>query len=351
MTRVGISIAWLAALYGCSGTHDRNLASRQGESRSPGLVRQKTTGLTRLKDTAQSRPPPMNRVRLGAVPTPRRTSRKANDSVAAYAPAVERDTGVGEVANSPTVVDSVTPNVDTTDSATPSVDTMDSVTPNVETADSVMPNADTAMTRDTQSVNPPPVNPGISPSPASDSLPASASANMLPVGTEIPAALEDSLNSRHDTAGKLVTARVMNDVKGPDDRIFIPAGSQVRLTVTRLEPARSKSAADGKIAVRVDGIVIGDRLQRVSANVRPIPHELRGRGVTTGDAAKVGVGAAGGAVLGKVIGKNTKGAVIGGVVGAAGGAVVASQTASRDVVVTARTPFTFVLTAPLVSPR
>jgi hypothetical protein len=41
--------------------------------------------------------------------------------------------------------------------------------------------------------------------------------------------------------------------------------------------------------------------------------------------------------------------VIGGVVGAAGGAVVASQTASRDVVVKARTPVTFVLTEPLVA--
>ena len=49
-------------------------------------------------------------------------------------------------------------------------------------------------------------------------------------------------------------------------------------------------------------------------------------------------------MLGRVLGGNTKGAVIGGVVGAAGGAVVASQTASRDVVVKAKTPVTFVLT-------
>jgi hypothetical protein len=64
----------------------------------------------------------------------------------------------------------------------------------------------------------------------------------------------------------------------------------------------------------------------------------------------VGAGAAGGAVLGRVIGGSTKGAVIGGVVGAAGGAVVANQTATRDVVVKAKTPVTFVLTAPLVTP-
>jgi uncharacterized membrane protein len=94
---------------------------------------------------------------------------------------------------------------------------------------------------------------------------------------------------------------------------------------------------------------VGGGIQKISANVQPVPHELRGRGVTAGDAAKVGVGAAGGAVLGKVIGKDTKGAVIGGVIGAAGGAVVASQTATRDVVVKAKTPVVLVLTQPLVA--
>ena len=82
-----------------------------------------------------------------------------------------------------------------------------------------------------------------------------------------------------------------------------------------------------------------------------MPYELRGRGVTGEEAAKVGVGAAGGAVVGRVLGGNSKGAVIGGVVGAAGGAVVASQTAAKDVVVKARTPVALVLTAPIVFPR
>lgn len=91
-------------------------------------------------------------------------------------------------------------------------------------------------------------------------------------------------------------------------------------------------------------------LQPVKATVQPVSRELRGRGVSGSDAAKVGVGAAGGAVLGRVLGGSTKGAVIGGVVGAAGGAVVASQTATRDVVVKARTPVVLVLTAPLTTP-
>ena len=92
------------------------------------------------------------------------------------------------------------------------------------------------------------------------------------------------------------------------------------------------------------------RLLPVKANIQPVPRELRGRGVTGSEAAKVGGGAAAGAVLGRVVGGNTKGAVIGGVAGAAAGAVVANQTATRDVVVKAKTPLVLVLTAPLSAP-
>jgi len=140
----------------------------------------------------------------------------------------------------------------------------------------------------------------------------------------------------------------MEPVTASDGSTLIQAGAPVRFTVSRLRAARSKSA-QGRLALQVDDIGIGGELRKVSADVNPVPHELRGRGVGSSEAAKVGVGAAGGAVLGRVIGGNTKGAVIGGVVGAAGGAVVASQTATRDVVVKAKTPVVLTLTQPLVA--
>lgn len=161
--------------------------------------------------------------------------------------------------------------------------------------------------------------------------------------------LDDSIDSRRDSVGQRLSAHVMEEVRSPAGEALIKAGAPVRLTITKLEPAKNRSSA-GKLTFRVDGIEVGGRLQKISADVRPVPHELRGRGVTAEDAAKVGVGAAGGAVLGRVIGGNTKGAVIGGVVGAAGGAVVAHQTASRDLVVKAKTPLVFVLTEPLATP-
>jgi hypothetical protein len=171
----------------------------------------------------------------------------------------------------------------------------------------------------------------------------------LAVGTEIHAALDDSITSRRDTVGKQVSAHVMQNVVGPDGKTLIAAGTPVRLTIERLRPARSKSS-QGRFALRADGIALNGMLQPVKAELRPVPRELLGRGVTGSEAAKVGGGAAAGAVLGQVIGGNTRGAVIGGVAGAAAGAVVASQTATRDVVVKAKTPLVLMLTAPLVVP-
>ena len=197
--------------------------------------------------------------------------------------------------------------------------------------------ADTALTPSVP--NPVPAN-----EPAAD-----ASRRTLPIGTEIHAALDDSISSRRDSAGRSITAQVTENVTGAGGRILIPSGSTVHLTVTRLGSSKSKNSP-GRLGLRVDSVQLGNEVRTIEATVQPVSRELRGRGVTGGDAAKVGVGAAGGAVLGRVIGGNTKGAVIGGVVGAAGGAVVASQTATRDVVVKAKTPVVFVLTAPLVTP-
>jgi hypothetical protein len=178
---------------------------------------------------------------------------------------------------------------------------------------------------------------------------ATATNRTLPVGTEIMVALNDSISSRRDTVGRRLSAHVMEKVTSPAGQTVIDAGAPVRLTLTKLEPAKNRKPS-GKITFRVDGIEVGGRLQKISADVRPVQHELQGRGVTAEDAAKVGIGAAGGAVLGRVIGGNTRGAVVGGVVGAAGGAVVAHQTATRDVIVKAKTPLVFVLNEPLVTP-
>jgi hypothetical protein len=240
------------------------------------------------------------------------------------------------------VIDSAVASKDTVRRPVDSVTTAQRDTAPTPLSDTATALPDTAAARDTALPSPRP-----SPPENSNSGTNSAAARTLPIGTEIHVALDDSINSRKDTVGRTVTAVVMENITGSDGKTLIAAGTPVRLTVTRLSPARSKGS-QGRLRLKVDGIGLGQELSPVTAEVQPVPHELRGRGVTAGDAAKVGVGAAAGAVAGKVIGKSTKGAVIGGVIGAAGGAVVASQTATRDVFVKARTPVTMRLTQPLV---
>jgi hypothetical protein len=178
--------------------------------------------------------------------------------------------------------------------------------------------------------------------------PFAPAARSLPAGTTVQAQLQDSLNSRSDSAGKIVMARINTAITDRNGQVVVPAASPVQLSVAQLEPAKTRSATDGKLVLRVDSVLVDGRAYPVAASVQPVPHELRGRGVSAGEAEKVGVGAAAGAVLGRVLGGNSKGTIIGGVVGAAGGAVVAAQTASRDVVVKPGTWVSFVLTAPLV---
>jgi hypothetical protein len=171
-------------------------------------------------------------------------------------------------------------------------------------------------------------------------------ASVLAAGTVIHVSLQDSINSRRETFGRRISGKVMQNVTAPNGEVLVRAGAPVSLTVTRLAPGRGNGKGD--LEIRPDSITINGRSRSLVGKIGSVPYELKGRGVTGSEAAKVGVGAAGGAVVGRVITGKTKGAVVGGVIGAAGGAVVASQTASKDVVVAARTPVAVVLSAPLV---
>ncbi len=347
MNRLTLALAGVVLASGCSDNRDRRTPGADNLTRPLEVARVDTTQpLSPAEHHVTKSPEPV------AMPKPRKAKRPPKKAPPAATASVEDTTARG-YAPGPSPGSVETPVVDTDRTAAPDSNVMPARDTAPPTAPAPAPDTAAARTPDTpstadtgSSVASDTAPPTLEPATASTA----AGARTLPIGTEIHAALDDSINSRSDTAGRIVTAVVMENVTGSDGKTLIAAGAPVRFTVTRLSAAKSKSA-QGRLALRVDGIgMVGGQLQRVSADVRPVPHELRGRRVTAGDAAKVGVGAAGGAVLGKVIGKTTKGAVIGGVIGAAGGAVVASQTASRDVVVKARTPVTFVLTEPLVAP-
>lgn len=169
----------------------------------------------------------------------------------------------------------------------------------------------------------------------------------LGAGARIEATMAQAITSRSNKAGETVTTTVSADAKDRNGRVVVPAGSTVDLLITQLEPAKNKGQADGKLTFQVTAATVRGQRYPMAAEVTSIPHTLKGRGVTAGEAEKVGVGTAIGVVAGRVIGGNATGAVVGGAVGAAGGTVVAIQTASRDVVVSAGAPVVITLTGPL----
>jgi hypothetical protein len=169
----------------------------------------------------------------------------------------------------------------------------------------------------------------------------------LGVGGTIDATMSQTITSRSSKPGETVNTTVDADTKDVRGRVVIPAGSVLELTISEITPAKNRGQEDGTLVLQVAGVTVRGQRYPLEGHVTTVSHTLQGRGVTVGEVEKVAVGTAIGAVAGQVIGGNAKGAIIGGAVGAAGGTVVAIQTASRDVVVSAGSGITVTLTGPL----
>lgn len=155
----------------------------------------------------------------------------------------------------------------------------------------------------------------------------------LGAGTVIAASAVDSITSRRNKAGEYMRVRITEGVQDPQGRTVIPAGAVVTLRIDQLAPAENDQDKTGKLKLTPTAVVIDDESRALTGVVDSVKYSIVGRGVTGGDAAKVGAGAAAGAAAGALIGGNTKSTVVGGVVGGAAGAVVASETNDRDVVI------------------
>ena len=174
----------------------------------------------------------------------------------------------------------------------------------------------------------PPAAPPTSPQPAAPAL------RRLSSGARFDVAATDTISSQTAKVNDTFTARVVEDVKNAQGQVVIPAGSTVNGTITDVKPAPNPRTP-GTLTLAINSVTVRGNTYPISASVDSVETIHRGRGVTTGDAAKVGAGAVAGAVLGRVIGGNRKGTIIGGVVGGIAGAGVATQTKDSDIVLPA----------------
>jgi len=182
----------------------------------------------------------------------------------------------------------------------------------------------------------PPAAPPRTPPPAArpPAPPPRPATRTLSSGARFDVAATDTISSRTAKIGDTFSARVIEDVKNAAGQVVIPAGATINGKITEVKPAPNPKTP-GTLTLAVTSVTVGGNTYPIDANVDSLETVHKGRGVTTGDAAKVGAGAAAGAILGRVIGGNSKGTIIGGVVGGIAGAGVATTTKDSDIVLPA----------------
>ena len=178
------------------------------------------------------------------------------------------------------------------------------------------------------------------PKPAAPPKPTTVEVQLsAPAGTNFNVVLGAPITSATATAGQAVTGTIASAVRTVDGEVIIPAGAQVKGQVTQAKSSgRVKGRAELGMAFTSVETVNGWR--DIDAPMATVQAE----GTKKQDAAKIGIGAAAGAVLGEVIGGDAaKGAVIGGAAGT--GLVLATK--GKEVELAAGSEVTVSLATPL----
>ena len=159
----------------------------------------------------------------------------------------------------------------------------------------------------------------------------------VPNGTVLHLASVTDITSQKNKVNDQFIARVTTPALSERGDTVIPVGAELVGKVTALEDA--PRGGEGRLTVSFDHLRIPradsapPQEQHINVTVTSLGTRYVDRGIDVEDAAKVGAGAAVGAIAGRVIGHNRTGAAAGAVVGGAAGAVVANRTKHRDIVI------------------
>jgi len=167
----------------------------------------------------------------------------------------------------------------------------------------------------------------------------------LATGTTLQLVAVTDVTSQKDEAGKPFTARTTTAVLNPAGAMVIPAGAELVGTVTVLQSAPTPGG-HGSLEVAFSTLRFGGRNYPIGTRVVSLATRSVARGVTIDDAAKVGVGAAVGAVAGRIIGHNGTGAAVGAAAGGTAGVVYANRTKDHDIVLSPGSAVVVALTSP-----
>jgi len=163
----------------------------------------------------------------------------------------------------------------------------------------------------------------------------------LPAGTKLVARLDSAVGSDTSRVEDPVEA-TLSDAVVVDGFDVFPAGSVVRGEVAAVQPS-GKVKGRASLALRFISVSVEGRAERSTIVART---ELVAPATKGEDAAKIGIPAAGGAIIGGIIG-GKKGAAIGTAVGGGGGAAVVLATPGDEIRLARGAALTLVLDQPI----
>lgn len=154
----------------------------------------------------------------------------------------------------------------------------------------------------------------------------------IPAATTMAVLMNQQLSTESVSVGDAFTASLAEPVVGTDGVTLIPAGATVRGRVTGAQ-ASGQTGETAVLKLAFESVSFDGESYPMSATIVDVPVERVTRDSRTEQAAKIGGGAAIGAVLGQIIGKDTESTVAGAAIGAAAGTAVAMGTADVDAVI------------------
>lgn len=160
----------------------------------------------------------------------------------------------------------------------------------------------------------------------------------VPAGTLVPVRFLDTLSSHESVVGQAFQAEVVQDI-AIDGKTVIPAGARILGTVTEAQPPTIGGRA--RLSLDFDTLDIDGASYAITA-----AFAQRGKSETPKDAAIIGGGTLGGAILGEAVDEG-EGTVVGAVVGGIAGALGAKKTKGKPVVVPAGSTMSLELASPV----
>lgn len=176
--------------------------------------------------------------------------------------------------------------------------------------------------------------------PAAPAEPAAPAKAAIPAGTALAVELGQALSTETAAAGDAVSGTVTKAVS-VDGRVVVPAGTVVSGTVAAAERAGRVKGVSRLVRSFTAVTVAGTRYTIATDSVVREGEETKGE-----DAAKIGIGAGAGAVVGAILG-GKGGAAKGAAVGGAGGTGVVLATRGRALELARGAALTVRLSAPV----